>query len=188
MEEIDRLNILQATMLAMQRAVNGLRLKPSLVQVDGNRIPRLDMQAEAIVKGMPRCRPSLLHPSSPRCIVTAGVRSLICNIRNTVLRHTKAMARLPICRLCADWGYARAPPQLCACDAGAASLDSAFWRSDRAMNITEISSRDNAFVKELRRLSRESGMYRKLGHVWLEGDHLCRAALTRGLTPKVAVF
>ena len=50
-EEIDRLNILQATMLAMQRAVNGLRLKPSLVQVDGNRIPRLDMQAEAIVKG-----------------------------------------------------------------------------------------------------------------------------------------
>ena len=56
------------------------------------------------------------------------------------------------------------------------------------MNITEISSRDNAFVKELRRLSRESGMYRKLGYSWLEGDHLCRAALTRGLKPKVAVF
>jgi ribonuclease HII len=50
-EEIDRLNILQATMLAMQRAVNGLRLKPALVQVDGNRIPLLDMHAEAIVKG-----------------------------------------------------------------------------------------------------------------------------------------
>lgn len=56
------------------------------------------------------------------------------------------------------------------------------------MNITEISSRDNALVKQLRRLSRESGMYRKLGHVWLEGDHLCRAALTRGLQPKIAVF
>ncbi|MBF6630560.1 MAG: ribonuclease HII [Comamonas sp.] len=50
-EEIDRLNILQATMLAMQRAVNGLRLKPALVQVDGNRIPLLEMHAEAIVKG-----------------------------------------------------------------------------------------------------------------------------------------
>ena len=50
-EEIDRLNILQATMLAMQRAVHGLRLKPGLVQVDGNRIPLLDVQAEAIVKG-----------------------------------------------------------------------------------------------------------------------------------------
>ena len=50
-EEIDRLNILQATLLAMQRAVSGLRLKPTLVQVDGNRLPKLPMPAEAIVKG-----------------------------------------------------------------------------------------------------------------------------------------
>ena len=50
-EEIDRLNILQATLLAMQRAVAGLRLKPGLVLVDGNRLPLLEMRAEAIVKG-----------------------------------------------------------------------------------------------------------------------------------------
>jgi len=50
-EEIDRLNILQATMLAMRRAVEGLRLKPRLVLVDGNRIPLLDVPAKAIVKG-----------------------------------------------------------------------------------------------------------------------------------------
>jgi ribonuclease HII len=50
-EEIDRLNILQATMLAMRRAVMGLRLKPVMVLVDGNRIPQLDIPAEAIVKG-----------------------------------------------------------------------------------------------------------------------------------------
>ena len=50
-EEIDRLNILQATMLAMRRAVEGLRLKPRLVLVDGNRIPLLDVPAQAIVKG-----------------------------------------------------------------------------------------------------------------------------------------
>ncbi len=50
-EEIDRLNILQATMLAMQRAVANLRLKPTMVLVDGNRIPKLDMLAEAIVRG-----------------------------------------------------------------------------------------------------------------------------------------
>jgi ribonuclease HII len=50
-EEIDRLNILQATMLAMQRAVANLRLKPTMVLVDGNRIPQLDMLAEAIVQG-----------------------------------------------------------------------------------------------------------------------------------------
>ena len=50
-EEIDRLNILQATLLAMRRAVQGLRLKPTLALVDGNRLPRLDVPAEAIVKG-----------------------------------------------------------------------------------------------------------------------------------------
>jgi len=50
-EEIDRLNILQATMLAMRRAVEGLRLKPGMVLVDGNRIPVLKIPAEAIVKG-----------------------------------------------------------------------------------------------------------------------------------------
>jgi len=50
-EEIDRLNILQATMLAMRRAVEGLRLKPVKVLVDGNRIPVLKISAEAIVRG-----------------------------------------------------------------------------------------------------------------------------------------
>ena len=50
-EEIDELNILQATLLAMQRAVNGLRLIPSKVLVDGNQLPVLDVLAEAIVKG-----------------------------------------------------------------------------------------------------------------------------------------
>ena len=50
-EEIDRLNILQATMLAMQRAFNGLRLKPTKVLVDGNRLPALNVLAEAIVSG-----------------------------------------------------------------------------------------------------------------------------------------
>ncbi|MGA8392497.1 MAG: RNA methyltransferase [Burkholderiaceae bacterium] len=50
-----------------------------------------------------------------------------------------------------------------------------------------INSRDNALVKDLRRLSQESTAYRKQGLVWLEGDHLCRAALTRGLKPAVSV-
>lgn len=50
-EEIDRLNILQATMLAMQRAVRGLRLRPVKVLVDGNRLPILEVRAEAVVGG-----------------------------------------------------------------------------------------------------------------------------------------
>ena len=50
-EEIDQLNILQATLLAMRRAVMGLRLKPHKVLVDGNRLPTLDIVAEAVVQG-----------------------------------------------------------------------------------------------------------------------------------------
>jgi ribonuclease HII len=50
-EEIDRLNILQATMLAMRRAVDGLRLPPRQVLVDGNRLPVLPMPALAVVGG-----------------------------------------------------------------------------------------------------------------------------------------
>lgn len=50
-EEIDRLNILQATLTAMQRAVAALRLRPSLVLVDGNRLPVLPVRAEAVVRG-----------------------------------------------------------------------------------------------------------------------------------------
>ena len=50
-QEIDSLNILQATLLAMRRAVEGLRLIPGLVLVDGNRLPMLKVRAQAIVKG-----------------------------------------------------------------------------------------------------------------------------------------
>ena len=54
------------------------------------------------------------------------------------------------------------------------------------MNL--ITSRDNPLLKELRRLSQDTTAYRKLGKVWLEGDHLCRAALARGVKPEHAVF
>ncbi|GGE41132.1 ribonuclease HII [Halopseudomonas oceani] len=50
-EEIDRLNILHATMLAMQRAVAGLQIRPDLVLVDGNRCPALPMRSEPVIKG-----------------------------------------------------------------------------------------------------------------------------------------
>ncbi|ENM8378820.1 ribonuclease HII [Vibrio alginolyticus] len=50
-EEIDQLNILQATMVAMQRAVAGLQVQPDLVLIDGNRCPELPMDAQAVVKG-----------------------------------------------------------------------------------------------------------------------------------------
>lgn len=50
-EEIDELNILQATMVAMQRAVAGLSVQPDYVLIDGNRVPSLPVPSQAVVKG-----------------------------------------------------------------------------------------------------------------------------------------
>ncbi len=50
-EEIDSLNILQATMLAMDRAVRGIGLDPDMVLVDGNRLPQLSYPARCVIKG-----------------------------------------------------------------------------------------------------------------------------------------
>lgn len=50
-EEIDQLNILQASMLAMKRAIEGLSILPTLALIDGNRCPQLSIRAEAIIKG-----------------------------------------------------------------------------------------------------------------------------------------
>lgn len=73
-EEIDQLNILQATMLAMRRAVEGLRLLPQQVLVDGNRLPVLRVQAEAVVRG------DALVPSISAASIIAKVhRDRLCN-------------------------------------------------------------------------------------------------------------
>ena len=50
-----------------------------------------------------------------------------------------------------------------------------------------ISSRSHPLVKDLRRLAQDPGAYRKLGRIWLEGDHLCSALLARGGRPRCAV-
>ena len=50
-KEIDEINILQATYLAMKRAVDGLEIRPDYVLIDGNRMPPLDVPGETIVKG-----------------------------------------------------------------------------------------------------------------------------------------
>ncbi len=50
-QEIDTLNILQATMLAMRRAIEGLHILPTLALIDGNRCPVMAVRAEAIIKG-----------------------------------------------------------------------------------------------------------------------------------------
>ena len=57
-----------------------------------------------------------------------------------------------------------------------------------APSVTLITSRDNPLLKEFHKLANDSTAYRKQGRVWLEGDHLCRAALQRGKKPDFAVF
>ena len=51
LEEVETLNVLNGTLLAMKRAVEGLHIKPDKVLVDGNKLPNIDIPAEAIVKG-----------------------------------------------------------------------------------------------------------------------------------------
>ena len=53
---------------------------------------------------------------------------------------------------------------------------------------TRVTSRDNPWLKDLRRLAQEPAAYRKQGHAWLEGDHLCRALVARGGQAEVAVI
>lgn len=56
LEEVNQLNVFGATMLAMQRAVAGLKLKPDIVLIDGNRMPKLPLPARTIVKGDAKVR------------------------------------------------------------------------------------------------------------------------------------
>ena len=66
--EIDELNILQASLLAMRRAVEALFIQPSLVLVDGNRLPKWPYEARAIVKG------DLTEPSIGAASILAKVQ------------------------------------------------------------------------------------------------------------------
>ncbi len=54
--------------------------------------------------------------------------------------------------------------------------------------MIEVTSRDNPLLKSIRRLVQDANAYRKQGHIWLEGDHLCRAALERGVQPLQVVL
>ena len=56
------------------------------------------------------------------------------------------------------------------------------------ISMHPIASRDNPLLKELRKLAQGNTAYRKTGRFWVEGDHLCSAALLRGLQPTIAVF
>lgn len=56
------------------------------------------------------------------------------------------------------------------------------------MEPSYISSRDNPLIKEMKKLAQETVAYRKTERFWIEGDHLCDAAMKQGLIPRIAVF
>ena len=78
-DEIDRINILQATLLAMTRAVEALGVEPSCVLVDGNRLPRWRYRAEAVIGG------DSIHP----CISAASI--IAKEHRDRIMREAAAM-------------------------------------------------------------------------------------------------
>ena len=75
-DEIDRLNILYATLLAMQRAVAGLAVRPERVLVDGNRCPRLDIPVEAVVRGDGKIAAIAAASILAKTVRDAGMRAL----------------------------------------------------------------------------------------------------------------
>ncbi|WP_323118933.1 ribonuclease HII [Burkholderia alba] len=93
-EEIDTLNILHATMLAMKRAVEGLPMRPTLAQIDGNRCPTLSIRSEAIVGG------DALVPS----ISAASILAKVTRDRMLVELH----ARFPVYGFNVHAGYGTA--------------------------------------------------------------------------------
>ena len=76
-EEIDSLNILHATMLAMKRAVEGLPVVPTLVKVDGNRCPALSIRSEAVIGG----------DALVKCISAASILAKVTRDRMLVELH-----------------------------------------------------------------------------------------------------
>jgi ribonuclease HII len=93
-EEIDTLNILHATMLAMKRAVEGLAVRPTLAQIDGNRCPTLSVRSEAIIGG------DALVPS----ISAASILAKVTRDRMLVELH----ARFPVYGFDVHAGYGTA--------------------------------------------------------------------------------
>ena len=85
--EIDQINILQATMLAMQRAVAGLHLQPHLALIDGNRAPRLSCEAQTIIGG----------DALQACISAASILAKVARDQESQLHHEQWP----------DYGFAR---------------------------------------------------------------------------------
>ena len=163
-------------MLAMRRAVEGLRLPPAKVLVDGNRLPVLKVPGEAIVKGDAKV------PAISAASILAKVhRDRLCNDLHAAwpgygfATHKGYPTPEHLATLKEHGGHAGPPKVLCA---GASGL----VRGTVMMDAELLTARDNPLLQRIRKLAGDPTAYRKLGGIWLEGDHLVAAALQRGLS------
>ena len=171
-EEIDSLNILQATLLAMRRAVDGLRLTPVLVLVDGNRLPVLRVQAEAIVEG-------------DATVASISAASILAKVhRDRMLPGPAPLPSAVRLRRAQGLSDARAPGARCASTARARRTAAALRRcasllqgrvSDDGRTAPRSARATTRCCSACASWPRDPGGYRKLGEVWIEGDHLCAA-------------
>ena len=168
----------------MRRAVEGLRLAPALVLVDGNQLPVLRVPAEAIVNG-----DATVAAISAASILAKVHRDRLClelhaATRSTASTRTRATPRPNTCVRCVSTAPARrtaAALRRCVRRWTRCELrDGPLRQGGPVTERTRIASRDNALLVRVRRLNAAPDAYRKLGQVWLEGDHLVRAALARG--------
>jgi len=169
-EEIDTLNILQATLLAMRRAVDALQVAAEYALVDGNQMPGLAIPGRAIVAG------DALEPAISAASILAKtardemMRAFDAQHPGTASRSTWGTARRNTSSACA--GSARA---FCT---GAASRRCGVSSEARAMRIT---SPDNPVVRRLRRLADSARACRDAGRTLAEGIHVIEAALAAGV-------
>ena len=113
-EEIDRINILQASLLAMQRAVAALAVRADSALVDGNRCPQLDIPVEAMIKGDGKIASIAAASILAKTVRDAGMLELHAAVsRSTALTATWAIRRRCTCRR-----WRRTAPRRCT---GAAS-------------------------------------------------------------------
>jgi RNase HII (EC 3.1.26.4) len=179
-EEIDQRNILQATLLAMQRAVAALPCKIDLLLVDGNQTPQVAMPCRAIVGG------DAAEPAISAASIIAKVYRdrLMAELAQRYPgygfeRHSGYGTAAHRAALLTLGTLRRTPPQLCPYPPPVGSVYPPSHVEGRRV-VKRITSAENPLIKTLRSLSTEPGAVRKLGQVWLEGIHLIEAALAAG--------
>ena len=162
-EESIALNILHATMLAMQRAVAGLAVRAESALVDGNRCPRLDIPVEAVVRVTAKIASIAAASILAKTVRDAGMLALHTQYPQYGFDRHMGYRRPLISALQEHGASPRASTQLCA--GGGPTV--------AAMKL--IQSRDKRLFKQLRKLAESGRERRKAGQTLLDGVHLVEA-------------